>query len=185
MTHKSIYLSTQCQKYYQQIISQDLILKQNYRTIMELPSIKKIILNTTSKLYVLDKKYIIPAFIALELLSGQKMKSTYAKKSIATFKIRKNQTLGCKTTLRDQVMYTFLHKFVKIILTRIRDFSGNLDYNGNLSIGMTNCMIFPELENNFELFESLRGFNITFVVSTQHKQDALLLYTAFQIPIEH
>ncbi len=56
MTHKSIYLSTQCQKYYQQIISQDLILKQNYRTIMELPSIKKIILNTTSKLYVLDLK---------------------------------------------------------------------------------------------------------------------------------
>ncbi len=113
------------------------------------------------------------------------MKSTYAKKSIATFKIRKNQTLGCKTTLRDQVMYTFLHKFVKIISSRIRYFSGNLDYNGNLSLGISNCMIFPELENNFELFESLRGFNITFVVSTQQKQDALLLYTAFQIPLEN
>lgn len=174
-------------KYYQQIICQDLLLKQNYRNVMELPSVNKIILNITSSLFVQDKKYIIPALVALEFITGQKIKSTSAKKSIASFKIRKNQFLGCKLTLRNQYMYNFLFKFVQIIAPRIRDFSGIVTKNLNKSscyftVGFKNLMIFPELENHFELFEVSKGLNLTFGISTKKANDALLLYSAFQIP---
>lgn len=175
-------------KYYKQVICQDLILKQNYKTIMELPYIKKIVLNTTSKIYVNDKKQIIPALVALELISGQKATLTFAKKSIASFKIRQNQILGCKVTLRNTAMYVFLEKLLTIIFPRIRDFNGisvkTLDTTGNFSLGINNFMIFPELENYFELFENTRGFHINFSISTTRKQDVLLFYSAFQIAIK-
>ena len=174
-------------KYYQQIICHDLLLKQSYGNIMELPSINKIILNTTSNLFVQDKKYILPALVALEFITGQKIKYTSAKKSIATFKIRQNQILGCKITLRNQSMYNFLSKFIIIIAPRVRDFSGiikKIVHNHiHFTLGIKNLMIFPELENHFELFETCKGLNITLSISTKKANDALLLYSAFQIPI--
>lgn len=173
-------------KYYQQIICQDLLLKQNYKTIMELPSLQKIVLNTTSKLYTTDKKNILPALMAMELLSGQKAKLTSAKKSIASFKIRENQIIGCKTTLRHLSMYLFFEKLLTVVLPRVRDFSSvqikNLDNHGNFSLGITNLLIFPEIENYFELFDVIRGLNINIIISAQNKKDALVFYSAFQIP---
>lgn len=147
--------------YYQEIICQDLLLKQNYSNVMELPYLNKIILNTTSSLFVQDKKYIVPALAAIEFITGQKMKYTLAKKSIATFKIRQNQILGCKITLRNHYMYNFLCKFLVIIAPRTRDFSGitqkNLNNQKHFTIGIKNFMVFPELENHFELFETCTG----------------------------
>ena len=174
-------------KYYQQIICQDLILKQSYSNVMELPSINKINLNTTSSLFVQDKKFILPALVALELITGQKIKYTSAKKSIASFKIRQNQVLGCKITLRNQYMYNFLSKFIVITAPRLRDFSGILANDSSacssyFTIGIKNLMIFPELENHFELFETCRGLNITFGISSKKANDALLLFSGFQIP---
>ena len=173
-------------KYYQQIICQDLLLKQNYKTIMELPSLQKIVLNTTSKLYTTDKKNILPALMAMELISGQKAKLTSAKKSIASFKIRENQIIGCKTTLRHLSMYLFFEKLLTVVLPRVRDFSSvqikNLDNHGNFSLGITNLLIFPEIENYFELFDVIRGLNINIIISAQNKKDALVFYSAFQIP---
>jgi large subunit ribosomal protein L5 len=175
------------QKYYQQIICEDLLLKQNYNNIMELPSINKINLNTTSRLFVQDKKYILPAIVALEFITGQKIKYTLAKKSIATFKIRQNQILGCVVTLRNKYMYNFLYKFLLVIAPRLRDFSGVITKNrgniDNFTLGIHNLMIFPELENHFELFDMCKGLNITFGISTKNINDTLLLYSAFQIPI--
>ena len=175
-------------KYYEQIICSDLLLKHNYKTIMELPSLKKIILNTTSKSYTIDKKNILPVLMALELISGQKAKLTSAKKSIASFKIRENQIIGCKTTLRDLSMFLFLDKLLTVVLPRIRDFSGieikNFDNHGNFSLGITNILIFPEIENHFELFEVIRGLNINIVIAAQNKKEALVFYSAFQIPHE-
>ena len=183
---KNLINTTISLKYYQQIICRDLLLKQNYSNVMELPSVNKINLNTSSSLFVQDKKYILPALVALEFITGQKIKYTSAKKSIATFKIRQNQVLGCKITLRNQYMYKFLSKFLVIIAPRIRDFSGistkkleNLSY---FTIGIKNLMIFPELENHFELFETCRGLNISFGISTKKANDAILLLSAFQIP---
>jgi large subunit ribosomal protein L5 len=173
-------------KYYQQIICQDLLLKQSYNNVMELPSINKINLNTSSHLFVQDKKYIVPALVALEFITGQKIKYTSAKKSIATFKIRQHQILGCKITLRNEYMYNFLSKFLVIIAPRIRDFSGitrKNKQNFHFTVGIKNLMIFPELENHFELFETCKGLNITFCISSKKAKDALLLYSAFQLPI--
>jgi large subunit ribosomal protein L5 len=174
-------------KFYRKIICSDLILKQNYTNIMELPSIHKIVLNTSSKLYVLDKKNIIPALAALELITGQQAKMTYAKKSIASFKIRQHQLLGCQVTLQNQRMYFFLEKFFSVVLPRIRDFSGipvlGIRRNTTFSLGITQLMIFPELENHFEIFQFLRGININLVIFSRKKHDAFLLYTALQFPV--
>ena len=110
--------------YYDHVICQDLILKQNYTTIFQLPSFKKVTINTSSKLYLVDKKYIVPSILGVELITGQKPKLTYAKKSIASFKIRENQLLGCKVTLRGASLYLFLDVLITMILPRLRDFSG-------------------------------------------------------------
>lgn len=173
--------------YYQQIVCYDLLLKQNYTTIMELPNMNKINLNTTSHLFVQDKKYLLPAIVALEFITGQKIKYTSAKKSIATFKIRQNQVLGCKITLRKKSMYNFLSKILLIIAPRVRDFSALIKKNFNneriLTLGIKNFMIFPELENHFELFETCKGLNITFGVTAKKSNDAFLLYSAFRFPL--
>lgn len=204
--------------YYEKILTYDLILKQNYTNIMQLPRLEKIVLNTTSKNYVNDKKYILFTLAALELLSGQKPKLTYAKKSVANFKIRQHQILGCKVVLRKNLMYAFLDKLSRIILPRIRDYAKtnyitqinqNLEVNNlqkkNFSssikskkliaytFGLKNLMMFPELENHFELVENFRGMNLTFVLSAcnnknyQNQANNLielsLILSGFQIPL--
>jgi len=172
--------------YYSNIICQDLILKQNYNTIFEIPSFKKIILNTTSKHYMNNKKSIISALLGLELITGRKPKLTYAKNSIASFKLRNNQLLGCKVTLRGAALYNFLDLIITIILPRLRDFS-KISINSfkkpiNYSLGFRNLLIFPELEDHFELFELFKGFNINFIMSSSNISDCSLLSSAFQLP---
>ena len=177
-------------KYYQNILAYDLILKQNYKNIMQLTRIEKILLNTTSKSYVNDKKFILFTLAAIELLSGQKPTLTYAKKSIANFKIRQHQILGCKVVLRKNLMYAFLDKLSRIIFPRIRDFTKNkmnsepkqtlFSFTKGISIkpyklkaytyGFKNLMIFPELENNFQQVENFRGMNLTFIFSGFNKK---------------
>jgi large subunit ribosomal protein L5 len=176
-----------CEIYYKQIICRDMILKFNYNNIMQLPAFQKIVVNTTSKIYVTDKKYMIPALTALEMITGQKLIINQAKRSIATFKIRKGQAIGCKVTLRNPILYSFLYKLILIILPRSREFTGlstqNISNSGNWSIAITNVMLFPELENYYEFFETVRGFNVAFGTSAKNKQQACVLYSALQIPI--
>lgn len=179
--------NSSCDLYYKQIVCRDLILKFNYKNIMELPSITKIVINTTSKMYVADKKYMIPALTALEMITGQKLIINQAKKSIATFKIRQGQPIGCKITLRNSNLYSFLYKLILIILPRSREFNGllkqSINNSGHLSMSIRNIMLFPELENYYEFFETIRAFNVSFGVSAKNKQQAYALYSALQIPI--
>lgn len=155
--------------HYKETISYDLILKKNIENLLEIPKLKKIILNTTSKVIVYDKKHIIPGLVALEIISGQKQKITSAHKSISGFKLRENQIIGCKVDLRGELMFHFLEKLITIVLPRIRNFRGIFfkffDGNGNLNLGLSSLLIFPELENYFEYFEFIRGINITLVTS--------------------
>jgi len=172
--------------YYNHIILQDMLLKQNYTTIFELPKVKKITLHTTSKQYLNDKKNIIPALLSLELITGQKPTLTYAKKAIAIFKLRKDQILGCKVTLRNQSLFGFLDRFVTIVLPRLRDFSGinrkSVDTSGNFSLGLDNILVFTELENHYEYFESLRGIDINISITAKNREDIFLLCSAVQLP---
>jgi large subunit ribosomal protein L5 len=181
-------------KYYQDILIFDLILKQNVTTVMQLPSVEKIVLNTTSKNYVNEKKFINSTLGALELLSGQNVPLTHSRKSIANFKIRQDQIVGCKVVLGENSMYDFLDKLSKVIFPRIRDYSKNnslFQTNRNYpekcskiayNFGFQNMMIFPELENHYDLVEIFRGMNCTFVLSNCTPKTSLLLLSGFQLP---
>jgi large subunit ribosomal protein L5 len=185
-------------KYYENIIACDLILKQNYTTIMQLARLGKISLNTTSKNYVNDKKYILFTLAALELISCQKPQLTYARKSVANFKIRQHQILGCKVVLRENLMYAFLDKLSRIIFPRIRDYTKkkHIFQSNDLrtyTFGLKNLMIFPELENHYQLVENFRGMNLTFVLSDfkqkkylnslDKSKDVILLLSGLQLPL--
>jgi large subunit ribosomal protein L5 len=186
-SRKTYFSQHRLATHYKQIICQDLLLKYSFNNIMEIPQLSKIVCSTTSKTIVHDKKYIVPGFVALEMISGQKLKYTSAKKSIATFKLRKKELLGCKVTLRNHAMYNFLQKFITIIIPRLRDTYKigvqHLDNNANINIGIDNLLIFPELENHFEYFEYLSGINISIVTKNMKKKtQAKTFLTAFQIP---
>ena len=184
--------------YYQNVVSYDLLLKQNYKTVMQLPRLEKIVLNTTSKIYITDKKYIFFTAAALELLSGQKPKLTYARKSIANFKLRESQIIGCQIVLQKTQMYAFLDKLSKIIFPRIRDYSKRkpvtvskfttmetsvVTNKSTQTFGFKNVMIFPELENHFELVDNFRGMNLNLIVSNSTQKASELLFSGFQLPL--
>jgi len=171
--------------HYTSIICQDLLLKNNYKTLLEIPVFDKIVLNTTSKHYGNEKKNLLPSFLALEFLTGQKVKLTVAKKSHASFKIREKQPLGCQITLRKHKMYMFFTVLNTLVLPRLRDFQGisprSLNHKGNFSLGFTQLLLFPQLENHFEYFQNFQGLNITFETNSKKKKQNFLLYSAFQI----
>jgi large subunit ribosomal protein L5 len=173
--------------YYNNVISNDLLLKNNYRTILEIPSLNKITIHTTSNRYGLDKKNIIAPLLALELISSQKSKLTRAKKSLASFKIRKNQVIGCKVTLRGNRMYNFLNLFTSVVLPSLREFSGYsknyLNKEGNLSLGFFNILVFPQLQEHFDYFQAIQGININFSTKQTSFTKNCLLYSAFQLPL--
>lgn len=179
------------EKFYREILAPDFILKQNVTTVMGLPHVDKIVLNTTSKDYAHEKKFVNSTLGALELLSGQHARVTHSRKSIANFKIRQDQILGCTLVLCENTMYGFLDKLSKIIFPRIREFSkknGAAESGSTKSskmaytFGFQNMMIFPELENHYDLVEIFRGMNCTFVVSNCTPKTSLLLLSAFQLP---
>lgn len=174
------------QSYYQNVYKRDSLLKTDSQNINQVPTFSKIILNTSIKATLQDKKKIASTFIALEMISGQKTKKTRSKNFIASFKLRKDQLIGCKVTLRGKELFFFLEKLIYVILPKIRDFNGfqvlSLDQKGNLSFGLQNILLFPELENHYELFESLNGLQITLVLNAKNKERALNLLSAFQIP---
>lgn len=183
----SNYKIDRFESYYNSIICQDLILKNNYMNIFEIPKLSKIVINTTSNLYSNDKKNIIPIFLALELITGQKPKFTSAKKSIASFKIRKNQIIGCKVSLRKKKLYNFLNIFSTIVLPKLRNFQGfskkSMDSFENFSLGFNGLLLFPHLENHFEYFQNIPGVNINFCTNKSCRKNTKLLYSAYQIPM--
>ncbi len=177
------------QSYYREIISQDLIYKQNIHNIMQLPSIEKLVINSTSKSFIEDRKNITPTLLGLEMICGQKLKISVAEKSIAGFKIRQGQTIGCKVTLRKDSIYSFLDKLTLVILPRFNNFTAltleSFDKQANYTIGLNDLLLFPELETQFELFENLKGIDISFVMRKKNKYENLLLLTALQIPVQN
>lgn len=184
------------EKYYKNVLAYDLLLKQNYTSIMQIPRFEKLVVNTTSKIYINDKKHIIFTLAALELISGQKPELTYARKSIANFKVREHQIIGCRVSLRENQMYIFLDKLSKIVFPRLRDYSKKNTQekilsrdllpkkNGlsSVSFGFQNLMVFPELENHYELVDNFRGMDVSFVVSNSTTKSCSLLLSGFQLP---
>ena len=161
-------------KHYRDVVSQDLLLIRNLENLHLIPSIREIVLNSSSKLYIRDTKLVIPALVALELVSGQKVSTTWARRSIAAFKLREGTLLGCRLTLRGEKMYTFLEKLISLLMPRLREFERVLlrsyDKKGNYTVGVEGLMGFPELQLYFESFEQIRGLDITFVFNRSKGQ---------------
>ena len=173
------------EKYTKTIVS-DLMSKHNYKNVMEVPKLEKIVVNIGCGDATTNSKLLEAAMKDLELITGQKPVATKAKKSIAGFKLREGQAIGCKVTLRGENMYNFLDKLISITLPRVRDFRGisnkAFDGRGNYTLGLTEQLIFPEIE--YDDVVKVRGMDIVFVTSAKTNAEALDLLQGFGMPFK-
>ncbi len=156
--------------------------KFGYKNVMQVPKLRKIVINMGIAKGIKDKNAIEDSIQELTMLSGQKPIVTKAKKAISNFKLRENQVVGLKVTLRGKRMYDFLYRFVHIIAPRIRDFRGfnrKCDGKGNYTLGLDDQQIFPEI--NLDLVKRTQGMHITFVTSATTDPECLELLKHFKI----
>ena len=154
--------------------------------VMEVPRITKITLNMGVGEAIGDKKVLEHAVKDLEKITGQKVVVTLARKSIAGFKVREEWPIGCKVTLRSERMYEFLERLISIAIPRIRDFRGispkQFDGRGNFSMGVTEQIIFPEID--YDKIDKLRGLDICITTSARNNEEGLALLKAFSFPFK-
>ena len=174
------------QQHYREKIIPELKEKFGYASVMQVPRITKITLNMGVGKGTQDKKILDGAVADLTKLAGQKPVVTKAKKSIANFKLRKDLPIGCMVTLRGQRMYEFLDRLVTIAMPRIRDFRGisnrSFDGRGNYSLGVTEQIIFPEID--YDKVDALRGLNISITTTARTDDEARALLAAFRFPFK-
>ncbi|MFM9972229.1 MAG: 50S ribosomal protein L5 [Burkholderiales bacterium] len=174
------------QDYYRETVVPELKEKFGYASAMQVPRISKITLNMGVGEAVADKKVLEHAVGDLTKIAGQKPVVTKAKKSIATFKVRKDYPVGCMVTLRGKRMYEFFDRLVTIAIPRIRDFRGvsarAFDGRGNYSIGVREQIIFPEIE--YDKIDALRGLNISITTTAKTDDEARALLAAFRFPFK-
>ena len=171
-------------EYYQENVVPALMERFKFKSNMEAPRLIKITLNMGLGSAIADKKILERAQEELTQIAGQKAVLTYAKKSIANFKLREGMPIGCKVTLRGQMMYDFFEKLIKISLPRTRDFRGysdkSFDGRGNYTLGITEQIIFPEID--IDKINKISGMDITFVTSTNEDNLAKTLLKELGLP---
>ena len=157
-----------------------------YSTVMQVPRLKKIVINQGLGEAAQDKKIIETAINELSAITGQKAVATLSKKDISNFKLRKKMPVGVMVTLRREKMYEFLERLIRVALPRIRDFKGiegKLDGRGNYTLGITEQIIFPEI--NIDSISKLLGMNITFVTSANTDEEGYALLKEFGLPFKN
>jgi large subunit ribosomal protein L5 len=157
-----------------------------YSSVMQVPVLKKIVINQGLGLAVADKKIIETAITELTTITGQKAVATISKKDISNFKLRKKMPIGVMVTLRREKMYEFLERLVRVALPRIRDFKGiecKFDGRGNYTLGIQEQIIFPEI--NIDNIVKLLGMNITFVTSAETDEEGYALLKEFGLPFKN
>ncbi|MBN2484563.1 MAG: 50S ribosomal protein L5 [Bacteroidales bacterium] len=179
------YVATLKKKYSEEIIP---ALKKefSYSSVMQVPKLKKIVINQGVGQAVADKKLIDMAQAELSLIAGQKAILTYSKKDISNFKLRKKMPIGVKVTLRRDKMYEFLERLIAVALPRIRDFKGiesKLDGRGNYTLGISEHIIFPEID--IDKINKILGLEITFVTSANNDEEAYALLKEFGLPFKN
>ncbi|CCY87848.1 50S ribosomal protein L5 [Mycoplasma sp. CAG:956] len=169
---------------YNKEITASLMKEYNYSSKMEVPKLEKIVVNMGVGDGAHDTKFIEAAVKDLEAITGQKPVVTKARKSIAGFKLREGQPIGCKVTLRGENMYNFMDKLIKLALPRVRDFRGisktAFDGRGNYTLGIKEQLIFPEI--NYDEVVKVTGMDIVFVTTAKTNEEALHLLNAFGLP---
>ncbi len=175
------------QEYYRDTVVKQLMQQFDYKSVMEVPRIRKITLNMGVGEAVADKKIMDNAVGDMQKIAGQKPVVTKAKKSIATFKVRDGYPVGCMVTLRRIRMYEFLDRLISVAIPRIRDFRGisgkAFDGRGNYNMGVREQIIFPEIE--YDKIDVLRGMNITITTTAKTDAEAKALLAAFKFPFKN
>jgi len=169
---------------YKEKIKDELMKKFNYKNVMMIPKLEKIVLSMGVGKAVQDKKKLETAVEDLTNIAGQRAVKSKAKKSIATFKIRQGMEIGCRVTLRRDRMYEFLDRLINVALPRVKDFRGvrvnGFDGRGNFSMGIQEHIIFPEI--NFDKIDEIKGLNINIVTTAKTDEEAKFLLECFNMP---
>ena len=178
--------TAQLKKEYAERIAPALMKQFNYSSSMQIPALKKIVINQGLGMAVADKKIIDVAINELTAITGQKAVATVSKKDVANFKLLKKMPIGVMVTLRRERMYEFLEKLVRVALPRIRDFKGiesKFDGRGNYTLGIQEQIIFPEI--NIDTIDRILGMNITFVTSAPTDEEGYALLKEFGLPFKN
>ena len=173
-------------KEYAERIAPALMKQFNYSSSMQIPVLKKIVINQGLGIATADKKIIDVAINELTAITGQKAVPTLSRKDVSNFKLRKKMPIGVTVTLRRERMYEFLEQLVRVALPRIRDFKGiqsKLDGRGNYTLGIQEQIIFPEI--NIDAIDRLLGMNITFVTSAPTDEEGYALLKEFGLPFKN
>ena len=176
-------LSRLKKKYVEEIVP-DLMERLQYKSVMQVPKIKKISINQGLGAAVNDKKLVQAGVDELTLITGQKAVATKAKKSISNFKLREDMPIGAKVTLRGDMMYEFLDRLISVAIPRVRDFRGlnnkGFDGNGNYNLGIKEHIIFPEID--YGKVDKIRSFQLTVATSAKTDQEGFKLLQLLGMP---
>ena len=172
------------QKRYREDIIPAMMKTFSYKNVMQVPRMEKIVVNMGLGEALQNARILDTSMEELGIITGQKPVLTRARKSIANFKLREGNPIGCCVTLRKQKMYDFAYRFLNVALPRVRDFKGvsprGFDGRGNLTIGVREQLIFPEI--NYDNVEKIKGMNITFVTSAKTDEEARELLSLLGVP---
>ncbi|MCB0667746.1 MAG: 50S ribosomal protein L5 [Saprospiraceae bacterium] len=173
--------------FYKEQIVPKLLEHFSYGSIMEVPKLEKICINQGVGQATQDKKLIDHALEEMSMIAGQKAVPTIARKSVSNFKLREGMTIGCRVTLRKDQMYEFLDRLITVALPRVRDFRGindkSFDGRGNYSLGITEQIIFPEID--LDKVNRIGGLDITFVTSAKTDAEAMFLLKELGLPFKN
>jgi len=173
-------------KHYQDVVLPELMKKFGYKNIMEAPKLEKIVINMGVGEAVNDSKKTKSAADQLALIAGQKPVITKSRKAIASFKLRGGLGIGCKVTLRREMMYEFLDRLINIALPRVRDFRGvsskSFDGLGNYAMGLKEQIVFPETD--FDKIDEIRGMDIVICTTAKTDDEARVLLRGFNMPFQ-
>ncbi len=179
-------MAARLREFYDTTVRPELAKKFNRKNILSLPKLEKIIINMGVGSATQDKKDLEDASSAMELIAGQKPVITKARKSIANFRLREGQSIGCKVTLRGDRMFEFLDRLVNLALPRVRDFRGinekAFDGRGNYSLGLNEYVVFPEL--NPDKYTRTQGMNIVLVTSAESDEEGREMLRMFGMPFK-
>ena len=171
---------------YKSEIVENMTKKFGYKNVMQVPKLNKIVINMGVGEAKDNSKLLETAVKDLEIIAGQKVVLTRAKKSVANFKIREGMAIGCKVTLRGERMYEFADRLINLALPRVRDFRGvnpnAFDGRGNYALGIKEQLIFPEIE--YDKVDKVRGMDIIFVTTAKTDEEARELLTQFGMPFK-
>ena len=179
-------MAARIKEMYLKEVAPALIKKYEYKSTMQIPKLEKIVINVGAGDAKDNSKVIDSIMTDLQTISGQKPVPTYAKKSVANFKLREGQPIGCKVTLRGAKMYEFADRLINLALPRVRDFRGvnpnAFDGRGNYALGIKEQLIFPEIE--YDKVDKVRGMDIIFVTTANTDEEARELLAQFGMPFK-